>query len=122
MENNLFFEANYNRIIISPLEVKAAINGGIVTPNGMDASSMLSKYDKHPKQGRIIAIGTLDERYEGKFKVGDQVLLRLGTMVEPVVIKKEFYGSIAPSDIIGKTRFHEDLKLKIDKDFHNKTR
>lgn len=122
MENNLFFDAGYNRIIVQPLEVKPDTVGGIFAPDGTDVKTMLARFSSHPKQARVVAIGTLDERYEGTIKVGDQVILRLATMVEPLIIKGSFYGSIAPSDIMGKTKYHKDLKLEIDKDFYNKIR
>lgn len=120
MNENLCFKPGYNRVIVQPLEVKPDTAGGIVTPQGADVKTMLSRYSTHPKQARVIAVGKLDERYEGEIKVGDQVLLRLATMVEPLIIKGSFYGAIAPSDVMGKTTYHKDTKLSADKDFQNK--
>jgi len=117
---NLCFKAGYNRIIVQPSEVKADVGSGIVTPAGIDTKELLARFSTHPKQALVIAVGTLDERYEGSVKTGDQVILRLGTMVEPLILKGKCYGSVAPSDVMGVTTFHKDIKLTADADFHNK--
>lgn len=116
----MHFSAGFNRVIVQPLEVKPETTANIVMANGVDSKSILSKYSQHPKQAKVIFVGPLDERYEGTVKAGDIVLLRLSTMVEPVIIEGKFFGSVAPSDIIGVSSYHKDKALKPDTDFVNK--
>ena len=118
-KKEIYFKPSYNRVIVMPLDVKPTRTNGIVLANGASTSSIISKYENHPKQARIIAVGQLDERYQDQFKAGDQVLLRLQTMVELICIQGQIYGSIAPSDIIGVTTYHKDLALTADKEFFN---
>ena len=118
-KKEIYFKPSYNRVIVMPLDVKPTRTNGIVLASGASASSIISKYENHPKQARIIAVGQLDERYQNQFKAGDQVLLRLQTMIELICIQGQIYGSIAPSDIIGVTTYHKDLALTADKEFFN---
>lgn len=120
--SKLRFTPSYNKIVVKLKSVEPASKVKIYAPDGSENNHPIESYSSHPKQAQILSVGPLSDQYEGTVNAGDHVLLRMGTMIEPVIIQGKVYALITPTDILGVTTYHGDIKLEEDTEFYKKTR